>query len=177
MSPRRWWFGVFFVTLTLGSVWLWNSRVPLAIVANTLAPEPAIGHPAPEFVLPTLTATEFALGEQNGMPIVLNFWATWCGPCRRELPALQAATERYAGQVQIVGVDQGEDPETVARYVDELGLTFVIPLDTEMTIGARYNIRGMPTTFFIDADGIIRRIWTGEMNSITLAEGIAEIIR
>ncbi len=60
-------------------------------------------------------------------------------------------------------------------YVDKLGLTFPMPLDKEMEAGTLFNVKGMPTTYFIDGDGVIRHIWTGEMNSVTLAEGIAKI--
>ena len=65
--------------------------------------------------------------------------------------------------------------QTVARYVEELGLTFTIPMDSDLAVGDRYRIAGLPTTFFIDRDGVIRRIWAGEMNGIILAEGIALI--
>ena len=142
---------------------------------RTRIPEPAIGYVAPDFALTTLEGEEFSLREMRGTPVVLNFWATWCGPCRRELPALQAAAERYDGEVLIVGVDQGEAAATVQSFVDELGLTFPIPMDADMDVAQEYNVKGMPTTFFVDADGVIRHIWTGEMNSVTLAEGIAKI--
>ncbi len=138
-------------------------------------PEPAIGYVAPDFALTTLEGEEFSLREMRGTPVVLNFWATWCGPCRRELPALQAAAERYDGEVLIAGVDQGEAAATVQSFVDELGLTFPIPMDADMDVAQEYNVKGMPTTYFVDADGVIRHIWTGEMNSVTLAEGIAKI--
>ncbi len=107
--------------------------------------------------------------------MVLNFWATWCGPCQRELPALQQAAALYDGEVLIVGVDQGEEAAIVQAYVDKLGLTFPMALDHEMEVGNQFNVGGMPTTFFVDGDGVIRHIWTGEMNSVTLAEGIAKI--
>lgn len=163
--------------LLLGSSWLWVNRVPVAVSAIDRTPQPAVDYPAPDFTLTTLAGEPFVLSEAQGKPVVLNFWATWCGPCQRELPTLQAAAERYGDQVLIVGVDQGEAPATVQRYVDQLSLTFAIPLDTEFTVSERYNVRGLPTTFFIDRQGVIRQMWLGEMNSITLAEGVAEILR
>jgi cytochrome c biogenesis protein CcmG, thiol:disulfide interchange protein DsbE len=169
------WMLVFVTILVGGSVWLWASRVPPGAQPRNLAPEPALNHPAPDFTLQTLDGKEFSLAAMRGTPVVLNFWATWCGPCQRELPALQAAAERYDGQVWIVGVDQGEEAETVQAYVDRIGLTFPIPMDTEMEVGNRYKVMGMPTTFFIDANGMIRHTWMGEMNSVTLAEGIDKI--
>lgn len=171
------WHGLFLTILLLGSSWIWLNRVPLTASARARTPQPAIDHPAPAFTLKTLKGDEFSLNEAQGKPVVLNFWATWCGPCQRELPALQAAAERYGDRVLIVGVDQGESAEIVQRYVDQLGLTFAIPLDPEFSVGELYNVRGLPTTYFIDRQGVIRQMWLGEMNSITLAEGVAEILR
>lgn len=175
-TSSRAWFVIALLVLVLGGAWLWWSRVlPEQLPVNRPA-EPAVNHPAPDFTLTTLGGEQFTLSEQGGTPVVLNFWATWCGPCQRELPALQAAAERYAGRVHFVGVDQGESAETVQKYVDELGLTFTIPIDKEQLMAQRYNVMGLPTTFFIDGEGVIRHLWMGEMTSITLEEGIARIV-
>ena len=171
------WHITFFAILILGGGWLWVSRVPVDAQQLARKPQPAIGYPAPDFALTTLDGQSIALADLADTPIVLNFWATWCGPCRREMPSLQAASERYGDDVLIVGVDQAEDPRTVQRFVDELGLTFPIPMDTDGSIGQRYNVTGLPTTYFIDSRGIIRHVWAGEMNSVTLAEGIALVLR
>lgn len=168
---------LFFAILILGSGWIYATRLPPDLQPKITQPEPANGHPAPTFTLTTLDGKTFTLPEKPTTPIVLNFWATWCGPCRAELPALQAASERYGDRVQIVAVDQAEKAQTVQEYVDELGLTFTIPMDAELSISDRYNVVGLPTTFFIDTDGMIQRVWTGEMNTITLAEGIELIAR
>lgn len=170
------WSLILVLTLLLGSGWVWVSRVPPDQQSVTADPAPAVGHPAPDFTLTTLDGETFQLSDLQGTPVVLNFWATWCGPCQRELPALQAATERFAGRVVIAGVDQGEEAAVVQSYVDDLGLTFVIPMDENFEVSEQYAVLGLPTTFFIDADGIIRQIWSGEMNSITLAEGITALL-
>lgn len=174
------WHLIFLLTLILGGGWIWFSRVPVDAQPSVRAPQPAVGHPAPAFTLATLDGAEFTLSSDaaNGerTPIVLNFWATWCGPCRNEMPALQAAAENYRGHVAIIGVDQMEDKATVQAFVDELGITFPIPMDADGAVGERYNVRGLPTTFFIDRNGVIQQIWTGEMNRITLAEGIGKIL-
>jgi len=169
---------LFLTILILGTGWIYASRMPIDAQTDLTKPKPTVGHPAPAFALTTLDGNTFELTDlPPDTPLVLNFWATWCGPCRDELPALQAASKRYVGQVQIVAVDQAEPAATVQQYVDELGLTFTIPMDTDNAVANRYNVSGMPTTFFIDADGVIQRMWTGEMNSITLAEGIDLILR
>ena len=106
---------------------------------------------------------------------MLNFWATWCGPCQNELPALQKAAEHLGDQVVFAAVDQGEAAGVIQPYVDRLGLTFTIPLDANGQNGVNYNVKGLPTTFFIDRNGVIQSLWMGEMNSVTLAENIAMI--
>ncbi len=169
------WHLLFFSILLLGSSWIWLNRVPVVASTENRTPQPAVDHPAPDFTLTTLDNETFSLHAAQGKPVVLNFWATWCGPCQRELPALQAAAERYGDSVLIVGVDQGEAADLVQRYVDEKGLTFAIPLDADFAVSGLYNVQGLPTTYFIDSQGVIRQIWMGEMNSITLAEGVAAL--
>ena len=136
---------------------------------------PAIGRIAPDFTLQTLAGETFTLSEQRGKPVVLNFWATWCGPCQNELPALQNAAAYFGDQVVFAGVDQGETADVVQKFADKLGLTFAIPMDDQQDAAALYNVHGLPTTYFIDREGVIRALWMGEMNSITLAENVAKI--
>ncbi len=172
MSLNRWHI-VAVVLLVFGSGWLWMSRVPAGSTASTvIAPAPAVGHPAPDFTLPGLDGTLVSLSDLRGRPVVLNFWATWCGPCRAEMPELQAAADRFDGSLVVLGVDQGEDEATVSAFLQELGISFPIVLDKEQDVGNTYRIMGLPTTFFIDKNGMIQRVWTGEMNGAILAEGI-----
>jgi peroxiredoxin len=92
------------------------------------------------------------------------------------MPELQSASQRYEPKIRIIGVDQGEAPKVVQEFADELGVSFTIPMDSDMGVGDQYRIIGLPTTFFIDRDGIIRQIWSGEMNGIILAEAISGIL-
>jgi cytochrome c biogenesis protein CcmG, thiol:disulfide interchange protein DsbE len=170
------WLLVLLLIISLGGAWLWWSRPVLTATATVTDSGPGVGRVAPDFTLPLLAGGNFSLAEQRGKPVVLNFWATWCGPCQRELPAIQRATEYYGDDVVFAGVDQGETAEKVQLYVDKMGLTFAIPMDGDGEVGFQYNVKGLPTTFFIDRDGIIRSIWMGEMNSMTLAENIAKIV-
>jgi peroxiredoxin len=189
------WIVAFLAILVFGSAWLWWSRPtgelaagpltlsdldanPVATVADPgvdPAVGPGVGRMAPDFTLQTLDGGTFRLSEQRGKPVVLNFWATWCGPCQNELPAVQKAAAHFGNDVVFVGVDQGEKAEIVQTFVDKLGLTFTIPMDADGAVGYDYNVQGLPTTFFIDRNGVVKSLWMGEMNSVTLAENIARI--
>ena len=175
------WYMLALLIFTLGGWWTWASRVPISAAAETTpSAEAALGQRAPDFTLPTLDGEPFTLSEAlaDGSPVVLNFWATWCAPCERELPALQSTAAHYGERAQVVGVnlDQVETAEYVERYVDERGLTFTIPLDPQQETAQAYNIIGMPTTFFIDGSGVIQQVWPGEMNRITLVENIEAML-
>jgi cytochrome c biogenesis protein CcmG/thiol:disulfide interchange protein DsbE len=175
-APRLW-LALALLILVAGGAWVWAGRVPADTLAALRIPAPAVDHPAPDFSAPLLTGESFSLSAAAGTPVVLNFWATWCGPCRAEMPAIQNAATTYGERVQFIAVNQGETPSIIDPFVDEFGLTFPIALDLEQAVGADlYNVMGMPTTFFIDGDGTIQRVWMGEMNAITLEEGIAEIL-
>jgi cytochrome c biogenesis protein CcmG/thiol:disulfide interchange protein DsbE len=189
------WIVAFLAILVFGSAWLWWSRPngeltagpltlsdldanPVAAVADPgvdPAVGPGVGRMAPDFTLQTLDGGTFRLSEQRGKPVVLNFWATWCGPCQNELPAVQKAAAHFGDDVVFVGVDQGEKADVVQSFADKLGLTFTIPMDGDGAVGYDYNVQGLPTTFFIDRHGVVKSLWMGEMNSVTLAENIARI--
>ena len=152
-----------------------SSELGLPGPATEEAAYPAVGRVAPDFTLTTLDGESFQLSALRGKPVVLNFWATWCGPCQNELPAIQKAAAHLGDQVVFVAVDQNEKPDVVQSFVDKLGLTFTIPMDTGGDVGYDYNVQGLPTTFFIDRDGVIQSLWMGEMNIVTLVENIARI--
>jgi cytochrome c biogenesis protein CcmG/thiol:disulfide interchange protein DsbE len=172
VSLRFRWTLLILVVLILGSSWIWLNRVPVgsAAPATDRRAAPAIGYPAPEFTLTTLSGEEFKLSSLRGTPVVLNFWATWCPPCRAELPELKAAGERYTGQVAVIGVNQVETAATVAKSARELGLTFPVPLDQSGAVSRLYRVRSLPTTFFIDRDGVIRQIQSGPLTEAVLAQ-------
>ena len=175
---RRTWNVAIGIVLVAGVAWLWASRVPTVepfAGGNGLPPAPAVGHPAPDITLTTVTGESFALSELRGKPVVLNFWATWCPPCRAELPELQAASQRYAGQLDIIGVNQAEPAEGVAAFAQQFGLTFPIPLDANADTSRRYAVRSLPTTFFVDRAGVIRHIQSGPLTEATLAQALQKV--
>jgi cytochrome c biogenesis protein CcmG/thiol:disulfide interchange protein DsbE len=176
MTRTRWNL-LIVLMLIAGPAWIWASRVPEGGSATTmgLPPAPAVGYPAPDFTLPTVAGSDITLSELRGMPVVLNFWATWCPPCRAELPELQAASEKYAGQIAIIGVNQAEPPAAVQAFAGKLGLAFEIPLDTEAKVSHTYGVRSLPTTFFIDRQGVIRQIQIGPVTEATLTQLLRSI--
>ncbi len=122
----------------------------------------SIGFTAPDFTLPTTSGKEFRLSDYRGKNIILNFWATWCGPCRYEVPALKALYEKYGdGSTVIVAVNSLDNLDAAVSYAAENGLNFTIPLDPRGVVTDLYKIRGMPTTLFINDKGIITSIKIG----------------
>lgn len=134
-----------------------------------------VGDRAPDFGLPTIDGQTVELSELKGQPVLVNFWATWCGPCVMEMPYLQAASEEKGAEVEFIAINLGEDVGKVSQFAQGRGLSFTIALDTKKT-GEAYNIRYIPTTFLIDEQGVIRHIKIGPFRSmdevITLLESL-----
>lgn len=135
------------------------------------APDPAaVGAPAPDFTLPDLfeEETTYTLSSYRGRPLILNFWASWCVPCRREMPALQSAADRYGEEgLLVLGIDQTyTDSLGDARlFVRELGLTFPSARDDDGQVSTRlYGVMGLPTSVFITPAGDVAHIQIGEMS-------------
>jgi cytochrome c biogenesis protein CcmG, thiol:disulfide interchange protein DsbE len=169
---RTRWNVLILIVFLAGVAWVWVNRLPAGsdAVAGALPPAPAVGHPAPDFTVTDAAGKSFKLSSLAGTPVVLNFWATWCPPCRAELPELQAGSQRLAGQVAIVGLNQGETPEEVRAFIEKMGLTFQVPLDERMDVSKAYAVRNLPTTFFIDRTGVIRDMQIGPLTEATLAQ-------
>ncbi len=125
---------------------------------------PKQGAFAPDFLLEQLTGGELRLSELRGQAVVLNFWATWCAPCRKEMPQFVQAYDRYKDQgLVIVGVNMQEGKGIVQPFVDDFGITFPIAIDRDGDVADRYHLLGLPTTFFIDREGVVRGVFTGPL--------------
>ncbi len=154
---------------------LWRAGLPGdSLTAHTTAPRP--GATAPPLQLPTLDAGDpFVLDALRGQVIVLNFWATWCVPCRIEMPALQTLYERHQPQgIRVIGINLGESADTARRWTDDLGLTFTIALDRDGDAALRYQLRGQPSTYVIDADGVISHVFYGAVDVDALESALQQ---
>lgn len=109
----------------------------------------------------TLAGKPFALADYAGTPVVLNFWASWCGPCRREIPALAAFAKSHP-ELQVVGVNYLDDPAEAAAFERDLGMTWPSVVD-DGPIGSSYKLPGLPATYLINADGMIVERVLGEV--------------
>ena len=135
----------------------------------------AIGAAAPNFISTDLDGNAIELSELQGQPIILNFWATWCAPCKLEMPELDAAYTTYQEQnLAILAVNREESPDTIRPYFyDEMGLTFTPVLDEDGLVANLYGILVMPTTFFINPDGLITAIHRGPLTQNQIQEYLA----
>jgi cytochrome c biogenesis protein CcmG/thiol:disulfide interchange protein DsbE len=119
---------------------------------------------APDFQLKTLDGSTVTLSALKGRPVLLNFWATWCGPCRSEMPYLQQLSDDTKWQARglvLLAVNLEESEATVRKFMGDNGFSFTVLLDTAGEAGRLYNISAIPTTHIIDKDGIIKNSRTG----------------
>ena len=163
----RWLTFVFLPLLAAAAVaWYWLFQRPAAT--------PVVGRPAPAIQLPTLAGGQASLSDYKGRPVVVNFWATWCEPCKQEMPALQAAADAHPDMV-VLGVDNVESAVKVKPFVDQLGVRFPILLDEDGSVMERYQVTGLPTSFFIDRSGTLRSLYRGALTEDTLRSSVAAI--
>jgi len=118
---------------------------------------------APDFSLTDINGKQVNLKDFRGKSVLINFWATWCGPCREELPSLQALHEKLSGEdfvVLAINIDR-RNPDRVKKYMKEYSLTFSVPIDPSQQVRKKYYIMGLPVSYLVDPDGKLRGFISG----------------
>lgn len=183
------WAGVATALLYLGVLWLrrspWRRPATAGLAAFAVAwltglallqaTAPPVAEGLPDWQGVALDGRGLALPELRGRPLVVNLWASWCPPCRREMPVLLQARSANP-DVRFAWVNQGEPPETVVRYAAQQGLPEAdVLLDTSSRLGRALGHKALPTTLFYDAQGRLRAVRAGELSAATLARHLAQI--
>lgn len=170
------WIELIVAVAIVGSAWIYFTRVPVdAASAARIAPRENFR--APEFSLPALDGRQVSLSDLRGQAVLVNFWATWCPPCRAEMPEIQAAYQNHRGQnLTVLAINQAEDDQPVSQFAQQLHLTFPILLDRDGTIARQYQVQGLPASFFVDRDGVIRAASLGQMNRAYIEAELAKLL-
>jgi peroxiredoxin len=176
------WLVLIGLVLILGASWIAFSRFLVDTTTTTgeaiiLEPAPIAGHPAPDFKLVSTEGKTITLSDFRGQPVILNFWATWCAPCRAEFPEFQKAATDNADRLVIIGINNtsADNVDSIPAFLDEFGVTFPIVLDETGDTVKTYRIIGLPTTVFIDSNGVVNEIFTGPLNKAYIESKISEL--
>lgn len=137
-----------------------------------------VGESAPDFTLIDLEGNQVSLSDFRGKTVFVNFWATWCPPCRAEMPEIEAVYQEYKNKdVVVIGVDIMEPEDVVHRFVEQGGYSWIFVLDTSGEVAANYRVTAIPTSFFIDREGIIQTVNIGGMTKRDIENRLAEAMR
>jgi peroxiredoxin len=136
------------------------------------------GDLAPDFEFSAFDGQRRKLSDFRGQAVFLNFWATWCGPCRVELPDMEAVLRNHAGdRLAVVGVNSGESFSRAEAYIRDLGVELTaLAFDPRQDIVKRYAVNGLPVSYFIDRDGVITRVSTGQLSRRVMESAVAEAL-
>ena len=173
IQDGRRWTAVMLMALLFGGLWIWLSAIPDTATTGGLVPSPREGFPAPDFTLDTLEGSQMTLTDFRGKVVMVNLWASWCPPCRAEMPAIEQIYQKNKAQgleVLAVNTTYQDSESAAAQFVQDFGLTFPILLDRDGDMSKRYQLQALPTTYFIDRQGIIRAVIPGGPMSETLIE-------
>ncbi len=145
--------------------------------AQTTGPTALVGRPAPSFETASLSGGTSGLQAYRGRIVVMNLWASWCPPCRAEMPELQRLYSRYQSRnVVVLGVDQGESAKQVSAFARALGIHYPILLDERQQYGRVYTALGLPTTIVVDPAGIVARGFDGQISFDQMVEAITPLL-
>jgi len=155
---------IYSIILLLGFAWILASMDKSGSSTAGKIPAPQQGFLAPDFELSTTAGDTIKLSDLRGQAVLVNLWATWCPPCRAEMPAIEKIYNEYKDQgftVLAVDMTYQDDPAAVLPFVEEYGLTFPILLDKTGEMGKAYQLKSLPSSYFIDREGIITEVVIG----------------
>jgi peroxiredoxin len=158
----------------------WVAGAAFALAAGAAVPAVAPATVAPDFTLRTMDGPNLRLQEQRGRVVLVNFWATWCGPCRQEMPHLNRLYDKYrASGFTLLGVNIDDDARAAADVAAKLGLRFPVLLDTDKKVSRLYDMSAMPATIVIDRDGKVRFIHRGYRDGVekTYEQQIRDLLK
>lgn len=136
-----------------------------------------VGAEAPDFEVVDLNGETFRLSDYKGKGIVLNFWGTWCEPCKREFPAMERQYKHFDSLgVKLIAINIEQSDLEVKRYVKNMGMTFPVAIDKTRSIINAYSVKPLPTTILINQDGIVEKVITGEMTEAQIIAHFESII-
>jgi len=182
------------LALIVGGLWYWQSRgegapdsrygpVELPEVRNATndSPAPEEGRAAPDFLLEQLSGGELRLSDLQGKPVLVNFWASWCPPCREEMPAIVDQYARYKGEgFTVVSVNLQEPDSKVSTFAESFGMDFPIAIDRAGDVAETWRIggafAGLPSSYVIDANGVVRNVFNQPLTEELIDEALAELL-
>jgi peroxiredoxin len=170
VETRRAFLGLGLASAIVGGAWYIGGREGFSQIGRGGENQdllPKVGEHAPDFTAVSLSAEVVSLSDYHGKPVWLNFWGSWCPPCRAEMPDIQAAYEQLAPKgLVLLAVSLGDAPEAAAQFAARNNVTFMVLLDPNRTLTAKaYPIYNFPTHIFIDKEGIVRKIVLSEMST------------
>lgn len=181
------WIGLIIIALIGGVIVVFSTTTGNTDIADStqnsgasdLPPAPIAGHPVPDFTLQNVDGETVSLSDFHGQPVIINFWATWCGPCRVEMPEFQEAfTEHQQDGLIILGVNltERDSVEAVPGFLDEFGLTFPVVLDADGDVAEAYNVFGQPASVFVNKDGTVHELFYGPVNKTFIDERVEQLL-
>jgi cytochrome c biogenesis protein CcmG/thiol:disulfide interchange protein DsbE len=154
-----------------------------ALLAGCGSDNPAaklnMGDPAPKFQTATVDGKNSAFPEAYaGKPLVIRFWADWCKYCEGEMKAIESVYQRHQGKgLEVLAINAGQDKATIEAFIKKVGITYPALMDEKSNIARSYGVVGLPTTYFVDAKGVIRAKIIGEADEATFERQVLEMLK